>query len=59
MKLGTIVNSKEEVLKILANGHVLINKILKKIENLTEIDLAVVWAAFPDLLNEIACDPTS
>ena len=57
MKLGTIVKSQEEVLKILANGHVLINKILKKIENLTEIDLSVVWAAFPDLLNEIALDP--
>jgi len=57
VKLGTIVKSKEEVLKILANGHVLINEILKKIENLTEIDLAVVWATFPVLLNEIALDP--
>lgn len=57
MRLGTIVNSKEEVIKILANGHDLIIDTLKKIEYLTEIDLVVTWADFPDLLKEIAGHP--
>lgn len=57
MRLGTIVNSKEEVMKILANGHDLIIDTLKKIEYLTEIDLVVTWADFPDLLKEIAGHP--
>lgn len=57
MRLGTIVNSKEEVIKILANGHDLIIDTLKKIEYLTEIDLVVTWADFPDLLTEIAGHP--
>ena len=57
MKLCTIVNSKEEVLKILANGHDLINDILNKIEHLTEIDIAVIWADFSGILKEIAFQP--
>ncbi|MFA4852888.1 MAG: GvpL/GvpF family gas vesicle protein [Bacteroidales bacterium] len=57
MRLGTIVSSKEEVIKILANGCDLIIDTLKKIEYLTEIDLAVTWADFPDTLKEIAGHP--
>lgn len=57
MRLGTIVSSKEEVFKILANGHDLIVDILKKIEYLTEFDLAATWANFPDTLKEIAGHP--
>ncbi|MCK9400006.1 MAG: GvpL/GvpF family gas vesicle protein [Bacteroidales bacterium] len=57
MRLGTIVSSKEEVFKILANGYDLIIDTLKKIEHLTEIDLAVTWADFPGTLKEIAGHP--
>jgi hypothetical protein len=57
MRLGTIVNSKEEVFKILANGHDLIVDTLSKIEHLTEIDLAVTWADFPATLKELASHP--
>ena len=57
MRLGTIVNSKEEVLRILANGHGLIMNVLKKMQFLTEIDLAVTWADFSETLSEIAGDP--
>ena len=54
MRPGTIVSSKEEVFKILANGHDLIIDTLKKIVNQTEIDIVVSWADFPDTLREIA-----
>jgi len=57
MRLGTIVNSKEEVFKILANGHDLIVDTLSKIEHMTEIDLAVTWADFPATIKEIASHP--
>lgn len=57
MRLGTIVSSKKEVIKILANGHDLMINTLKKIEYLTEIDLAVTWADFPGTLKEIANHP--
>lgn len=57
MRLGTIVNSKEEVIKILANGYNLIIDTLKKIEFLTEIDLAVTWADFPGTIKELADHP--
>lgn len=57
MRFGTIVNSIEEVMKILANGHDLIIDILKKIEHLTEIDIAVTWADFSGILKEIAGHP--
>ncbi|MEI6436368.1 MAG: GvpL/GvpF family gas vesicle protein [Bacteroidota bacterium] len=57
MKLGTIVQSKEEVLNILATGHDLMISTLKKIEYLTEIDLAVTWADFPGAIKEIAGNP--
>jgi len=57
MQLGTIVSSKDEVLKILTNGYSLIIDTLRKIEHLTEIDIAVTWADFPGILREIAGDP--
>lgn len=57
MRLGTMVNSKEEVFKILANGHNLIVDTLNKIEHLTEIDLVVTWADFPAIIKEVAGHP--
>jgi hypothetical protein len=57
MRLGTIVSSKKEVIKILVNGHDLIIDTLKKIEYLTEIDLVVTWVDFPVTLKEIAIHP--
>ncbi|RTY81527.1 hypothetical protein EKL97_07600 [Flavobacterium sp. LS1P28] len=57
MRLGTIVNSKEEVIKILANGHDLVIDTLNKIETLTEIDLVVTWADFSNTLIEIGNHP--
>ncbi len=57
MKLGTIVSSKEEVVKLLANGHDLIIETLKKVEFLTEIDLAVTWANFGGVIQEVAAHP--
>jgi hypothetical protein len=57
MRLGTIVNSKEEVIKILANGHDLVIDTLNKIEYMTEIDLVVTWADFSNTLKEIANHP--
>jgi len=57
MKLGTIVNSTEKVLKILSNGYNLIRDTFLKAENLIEIDLAATWADFQNTLNEIALHP--
>jgi len=57
MRLGTVVSSKEEVIRILANGHDLIIDTLNKIEYLTEIDLAVTWADFSKTLKYIANHP--
>jgi hypothetical protein len=57
MRLGTIVSSKEEVFKIFSNGYDLITEILKKIQFLTEIDLAVTWADFSGTLKDIANHP--
>ena len=57
MRLGTIVSSKDEVFKILINGHDLIIDTLNKIEHLTEIDLAVIWADFPATIKEVAGHP--
>ena len=54
MKLGTIVDSKDDVIKILSNGYGLIIETLKKIEYLTEIDMVVTWANFADVLKGIA-----
>ncbi len=57
MRLGTIVNSKAEVFRILENGHDLIMEVLKKMQFLTEIDIAVTWADFSGVLAELANDP--
>jgi hypothetical protein len=57
MRLGTMVNSKAEVFKILANGYDLIVDTLSKIEHQTEIDLAITWADFPAIINEVAAHP--
>ena len=57
MRLGTMVNSKDEVFKILANGHDLIVDTLNKIEHLTEIDLAVTWGDFSAIIKEVAIHP--
>jgi hypothetical protein len=57
MRLGTSVDSKEEVIKILANGHDLIIETLKKIEYLTEIDLVVTWDKFNEELASLANQP--
>lgn len=57
MCLGTMVNSKEEVFKILANGHDIIVETLNKIEHLTEIDLVVTWADFQSVIKEVAGHP--
>lgn len=57
MKLGTIAHTKEEVLSILARGYDLIIETLKKIEYLIEIDFAVTWTNFPEILKDIANHP--
>ncbi|MFA5820201.1 MAG: GvpL/GvpF family gas vesicle protein [Bacteroidales bacterium] len=57
MRLGTIDSSREDVLKILENGHDLIIDTLNKIQYLTEIDLAVTWADFSGTLKDIAKHP--
>lgn len=57
MRLGTIVGSKESVLEILSNGYDLMIDTLTKIEYLTEIDLAVTWADFPETIKYIANHP--
>jgi len=57
MQLGTIVSSKKEVIKILANGYDLIMDILKKIEYLTEIDIVVTYDNFPGILKDISNHP--
>jgi hypothetical protein len=54
MRLGTIVKSKNEVMQILDRGNNLIMESLKKIQSLSEIDLAVTWADFSNNLKEIA-----
>ncbi|MEI7725266.1 MAG: GvpL/GvpF family gas vesicle protein [Bacteroidota bacterium] len=57
LRLGTIAGSKDEVINILAKGHDLIIDTLRKIEYLTEIDLAVTWADFAVTIKEIASHP--
>ncbi|NQU67390.1 MAG: GvpL/GvpF family gas vesicle protein [Candidatus Marinimicrobia bacterium] len=57
MKFYTVVGSKQEVIKVLANGYELIITTLKKTEYLTEIDLAATWDNFPEILKEISGHP--
>jgi hypothetical protein len=53
VKPGTVAGSEEEVLKIMHTGHRLINDTFKKMQFLTEMDLAVSWTDFPSTLNSI------
>ncbi len=57
IKLGTTVSSKEEVFKIFSNGYGFVSEILRKIQFLTEIDIAVTWGDFPAMVKEIAEHP--
>jgi hypothetical protein len=57
MRLGTLVQSKDEVFKILSNGYNLIIDTLTKIEHMIEIDLAVTWADFSTSIKELANHP--
>jgi hypothetical protein len=57
MRLGTTVNSKKEVVKILELGHDLIMETLKKIESVIEIDIAVTWADLSVILEKISAHP--
>jgi hypothetical protein len=56
-KLGTIVDSEEDVVKILSAGYDLIIETFKKTQFYTEIDLAITWADFSGTLKDIAGDP--
>ncbi len=53
MRLGIIVNSKENVIEILSSGYQLITETLKKVEHLTEMDVVITWADFATHINEI------
>jgi len=57
MRLGTVRQTKQEVIRILANGYDLIMATLGKIENLIEIDLVASWADFTQILHEMATHP--
>jgi len=57
MRLGTTVNSKKEVVKILEVGYDLIIETLKKIESVIEIDIAVTWADLGGVLKKISAYP--
>jgi hypothetical protein len=57
MRLGTIVGSTKEVIKILSNGHDLFIDTLNKILYLTEMDITACWADFQGILTEIAQHP--
>jgi hypothetical protein len=57
MRLATILNTKEEVINILAKGYNLIIETLKKIEFLIEIDIAVTWADISGIILETAMHP--
>ncbi|MDP2724018.1 MAG: GvpL/GvpF family gas vesicle protein [Bacteroidales bacterium] len=57
MRLGKVMQTKQEVIRILANGFDLIMATLGKIENLIEIDLVASWADFTQILHEMATHP--
>lgn len=57
MRLGTTANSREDVFKIFLSGYELISSILKKIQFLTEFDVAVTWVDFPATVREMASHP--
>ncbi len=57
MKLGTIVQSKDEVIKILSKGYELIIDTLKKIELVSEIDVVATLSNFLATLQEVSAQP--
>ncbi len=57
MKLGTIMENKDDVIKILSNGYDLIMETMSKIESFIDFDLAVTWYDFPAVISEIANHP--
>jgi hypothetical protein len=57
MKPGTFVNTKQEVLTILAKGHDLFISSFNQIENMTEVDLTVSWSDFGGLLKDLSSHP--
>jgi ribosomal protein L14E/L6E/L27E len=57
MQMGTFSQSKAEVCTILQNGYDLILASLQKINNLTEFNVAAVWADFSKTLGMVAAHP--
>lgn len=57
MKPGTYVNTKQEVLTILAKGHDLFISSFNQTENMTEVDLTVSWIDFGGLLKDLSSHP--
>lgn len=57
MQLGTIVNSGNDVIKIVKNGLHIINKTFDDIADIQEFDLVVMWNNFPDLIKKISDTP--
>jgi hypothetical protein len=56
-RLGSIVNNKQEVLKIIENGYGLISDILEKIQTLTEIDIVATWSDFSKIIGNVSHHP--
>ncbi|MHC1738687.1 MAG: GvpL/GvpF family gas vesicle protein [Ignavibacteriaceae bacterium] len=56
-RLGTIVNNKQEVSRIIENGYGLISDILEKIEVLTEIDIVATWSDFSKIIEKVSHYP--
>ncbi len=54
MRLGSIVNSRKEVLIVLENHYELICDTLQKMENMIEIDLVTTWNNISEVFNEIS-----
>lgn len=57
MKLGTIVKSGNDVVKIVKNGLHIISKTFDDIADIQEFDLVVMWNNFPDFIKEISDTP--
>ena len=57
MKLGTVVSSGNDVIKIIKNGFNLLNQTFESIDGVEEIDVAVVWSNFADVIAGISEKP--
>jgi hypothetical protein len=57
MKPGTYVNTRQEILTILAKGHDLFISSFNQIENMIELDLTVSWIDFKGLLKDLSSHP--